>query len=268
MKPSPLIQIKNLGNVSSFAVFSDIHLRNPGEPNEILLETLLAAIPKVDHIIFLGDIFDFIFIRSPFFQKRWQKFIDICENIQKGGTSVSFVEGNHDFGFEHRFPKHLEQSFAIHGDLSLQLSHPKLGKIMLRHGDDIVCPNNYLAFRQTLKNRLFQDFASLVPGFVMQYIFSRWAKISRSQAQYRRMSPSFFSDCVAQRSLHFPINPQILILGHVHEHIKSNINGLQCLAGPSWLESPNYLLCDKNGNLERIFPGGKDVPLFPIPMLE
>ncbi len=265
MQPSPLTKTIALGKVQTFAVLSDIHLREPDEPNSILLQRLMPTLARVEIVIFLGDIFDFIFAGSPFFLRRWQKFLHICEQLQSQGTRIAFVEGNHDFGFEHNFPKLLKRSFTWHGDCSLTLTHPTLGSVMLRHGDDIVCPDNYLPFRQTVKSKPFQQAANLVPGMAMHHLFSQWAKISRRQGSYRKLSPQFFSNCVSQRITHFAFKPDILILGHVHENIDTKILNTRCLAGPSWLQSPNMLLCDAKGQLVREFLTGKDVPLFPVP---
>jgi UDP-2,3-diacylglucosamine pyrophosphatase LpxH len=268
MQPSPLIKNIALGQISSFAVLSDIHLREPHEPNSLLLQQVMPSLARVELVVFLGDIFDFIFATSPFFQKRWQKFLHLCEHLQAQGTHIAFVEGNHDFGFEHNAPQNLKRAFKWHGDCSLTLTHPVLGTIMLRHGDDIVCPDNYLPFRQTVKSQPFQQAANLVPGVAMHHIFSQWAKISRRQGSYRKLSPQFFSSCVSQRMVHFAQKPDVLILGHVHENIDAQITNTRCLAGPSWLQSPNILFCNPKGLIVREFITGKDVPLFSVPHTE
>jgi UDP-2,3-diacylglucosamine pyrophosphatase LpxH len=102
----------------------------------------------------------------------------------------------------------------------------------------------------------------------MQHIFSRWAKISRSQSSYKKLSPDFFSRCIKARSKHFTPKPDVLVLGHVHANIDSHIHGIRCISGPSWLESPNVLLCEASGQLNRKFITGKDVPLFHVPQTE
>jgi UDP-2,3-diacylglucosamine hydrolase len=252
-----------LGTISSFAVLSDLHLREPNEKNSQLAVDTLKSLTDMEAVILLGDVFDFIFIASPFFQKRWNNIIQSLEYLTKNGTLVVFIEGNHDFGFEHFFPKELAAVIPNHGDAIIELTHPILGRVSLRHGDDIVCPPNYLKFRALIKSKLFQSLARHIPGCVMQFIFSRWAKISRSRDEYRRLDPHFFQDCVQKALSKNPNPPQTLVLGHVHEHIDTVFQNTRCFAGPSWLQAPNLLRCAPDGHVERFFLGCKDVPLFP-----
>ncbi len=268
MKRTPLSKTIHVGSVKSLAVLSDLHLRDPNETNTKLATEEILALAGTELVVFLGDIFDFIFIGSKFFQKRWENFISACKSLQKSGTKIAFIEGNHDFGFEHHFPQDLHSAFTYVGDCILQCTHPTLGEISLRHGDDIVCPENYLIFRNTIKNKNFQKAASLLPGIAMHLIFSNWAKISRSQDSYRYLSPEFFVECVRNKISSDTQSPNILILGHVHENIDTIIRKMRCLAGPSWLTAPSILTCNATGEFQRIFVGGKDVPLFALPKSE
>ncbi len=264
MNHSKITKTLSLGAISSFAVLSDIHLRHPNENNCMLAIQTLNSLRDVNAVILLGDIFDFIFAPSPFFQKRWQPIFDSLKNLQTSGVKVVFVEGNHDFGFEHLFPKELLSSISIAGDALIDLRHPILGRILLQHGDNIICPPNYLKFRSIIKSRVLQNLVRPIPGTIMQFVFSRWAKISRRQGSYRTLSPSFFDSCVRENICSQPSPPATLILGHVHENIDTKIENTRCIAGPSWLQAPSVLRCSHNGELSRVFLGGKDVPLFPI----
>ncbi len=164
-----------------------------------------------------------------------------------------FVEGNHDFGFEHFKSTQLQACFHSYGDLCIEMSHPHLGLVHLRHGDDVVCHQGYLAFRRFVKNKWFQKIASILfPGKFMQFIFSRYAKLSRKTDAYRTLSDEFLFSCLNSVLSQFPLI-KVLIIGHIHIFKQETINNqVQFFSGPDWLSKPSILIYKEN-SFQRLF---------------
>lgn len=240
-----------------FAVISDVHLRSPHDETTSLFIKTINSLQDIDALILLGDIFDFFSV-TPFFLKMWADVLSTFENLKKRGIAVYFVEGNHDYGFEHTKDPTLINYFTKCGDMIIELEHTALGHIILRHGDDIVCPKSYLPFRRLVKSDLFQKIAVFFfRGFLLDFIFSRYAKHSRKKDKYRTMSADFLRSCLeTYLQLCDPI-PQVLVIGHIHCFVDQILNQTKILSGPDWFFAPNYLLVSKDGSLQRIFIGEK-----------
>lgn len=244
-----------LSGKDQFRVISDVHLRDPADHTTQQFIALLKNSAHLDAIFLLGDIFDF-FATSKFFYKMWENVFDAFCDLKKNGVAVYFIEGNHDFGFEHSHDPYLKQCFTECGDMTVELNHSTLGKIILRHGDDIVCPKSYLPFRKIVKSYVFQKLALwLIPGFFMQFLFSRYAKISRSQEKYRPMSVSFLKACLGKYFSGLSTVPSVLIIGHIHFYIDQKFDQTQILCGPDWFSAASYLDVFDNGSFQRTFLG-------------
>lgn len=252
---------KSLGKINSFVVYSDVHLREPDDNMTELFINSLSNIKDVDAVFFLGDIFDFIFNVKTYYKKRWSAVFSAFAKLHREGVKVVFVEGNHDFGFHH-FTR--EEFYSYAGDAVLSVDHPVLGEVILRHGDDVVCPPSYLWFRAIVKSRALQIFARIFPGFILQFIFSKHARLSRAADKYKRISREFLYSCISKYLDQVQAKPQVLILGHVHVHVDEVIQNSRVIIGPDWFNGPSYLLVEENGSLKRIFLRAAPPPLFPL----
>ncbi len=241
-------------NIHNFTVISDVHLRDPHDELTEKFISTLNSIGKTDTLFLLGDIFDFIAASSPFFFKLWDNVFFTFRQLKRQGIKVYFIEGNHDFGFEHFKSDFLNSCFTEYGDFIAEFDHPLLGHVRLQHGDNVVCKKNYLAFRLLVKNKWFQKLASLVcPGFFMHIIFSRYAKLSRKKDQYRRLEDDFLHVCL-QKEFKKNSSPRVFIIGHIHVLKDETINHhTRFLSGPDWPTSPSYLAYDDKNGLHRVF---------------
>ena len=234
----------DLGTISSFAVLSDVHLRDPHDATTALFIKTISELKNVDSIFLIGDIFDFIFAGDAFFIKHCDTVFSAFKRFQQLGGKVYFLEGNHDFGFAHFEMPGLRDAFAYQGDAELHFRHPSLGKVSLRHGDDIVCPENYLHFRRLVKGKFLQKTLSIIPGKMMNLIFTRYANISRKKDKYRALSASFFTQCLQKHLEKIKAKkPDMLILGHVHVYIDAVIDETRIITGPDWFVAPNIFIC-------------------------
>ena len=264
-----------IGEIDNFIVISDVHLRDPNDDlTKLFINTLdnliqekKKKITKIDAIFLLGDIFDFITVSKNFFLKLWQAVFNKFLELRSEGVSVYFVEGNHDFGFEHFHSKKLDQYFTDYGDFILEFSHKKMGTVVLRHGDNVVCAPTYHKPRAFFKSFLFQKIANLFfAGWVMHFICTRYAKKSRDRGEYNSLQASFLSLCIESylKTYHevFNKNLDTLFIGHIHVLIDTVFQKTRFLVGPDWFSAPSYLVCNSDGITNRIYCTKKVVSQF------
>lgn len=257
MKPRAACNLRRVewNNINSFAVISDVHLDHP---KSLLTQKFIHGLENlkdVEAVLFLGDIFDFIFAKQKYYAQKWKNVFDAIEALRIRGIKTVFIEGNHDFGFEYLTHKDILHSFDACGDIELIASHPTLGKVMFRHGDDIVCPPSYRIFRNFVKSSFHQFSASVIPSKLVDKICEKWAHHSRSQDRYSQLSHSFLEGCLARflNSLPPEYLPKVLVIGHVHLDFDRTIEKTRVLIGPDWLQTPSILVCDKGGKFTRRF---------------
>ncbi|APJ02691.1 UDP-2,3-diacylglucosamine diphosphatase [Silvanigrella aquatica] len=260
MRTVKIVEIEN------FIVFSDVHLRDPNdEITKIFLNNLDQIISniqnkkqKIDALFLLGDIFDFITVSKKFFLNLWKDVFEKFKKLKDFGVKTYFIEGNHDFGFEHFHSKRLDQYFTDYGDFIIEFHHKKLGTVVLRHGDNVVCAPTYHKPRSFFKSYLFQKIANFfVAGWIMHFICTKYAKKSRNRGAYNALQPEFLKHCLTQYLIdyefQFKKNLDTLIIGHIHVLLNFIYNKTNILVGPDWFSAPNYLYCDKEGSTTRIF---------------
>ncbi|BBH51892.1 UDP-2,3-diacylglucosamine diphosphatase [Fluviispira sanaruensis] len=261
----------NINPVKSFIVISDVHLRDPKDAttklflktlDDILMKNKNEEKDKTEALFLLGDIFDFIAASKNFFLEMWSEVFEKFKLLKDNGIQVYFVEGNHDFGFEHFRSQKLDSYFTDYGDITIEFLHRRAGKMMLRHGDDLICPEKYLKFRSIVKGKFFQKLTSfLIAGLFMHFLFSRYAKISRAQDSYRKLQLSFLKTCLDKFYINYKNQFQktisILIIGHIHVYTEQYYKQTLLLVGPDWFSAPSYLYFNKEGVSERIFLSDK-----------
>ncbi|WP_338636582.1 UDP-2,3-diacylglucosamine diphosphatase [Spirobacillus cienkowskii] len=264
--------------INNFIVISDVHLRNPKDENtKIFIETLDQIIVenyknKIDALFLLGDIFDFIAASKNYFLNFWKEIFDKFAQIKQLGMQIYFIEGNHDFGFEHFKSKTLNHYFTDYGDFIIEFEHKIFGLVVLRHGDNVVCSNSYHKVRAILKSSYFQKLINfLLPGFIMHFICISYAKKSRKKGEYNKLQPSFLKHCIENYTNEYKTNfnkkIDTLFLGHIHVFLDTSLNNSRFIVGPDWHSAPNYFICTDH-NLQRIFVKSDKQILKPNSLLE
>ena len=245
----------NLSEFKSFAVYSDTHLNQPHDHRTQAFLESLSGLPKVEAIFLAGDIFDFIYAKSPYFYDYWYKVFEALRAKRlKDNTKIYMIEGNHDFGFEHGTHDIYSSVFEAFGDTRIHTSHPKLGKIEITHGDHIICPPSYHPFRNTIKSKLFQLVAGIVPGKIMNEIFTRYTRMARDPKSWKRLEKTFLKNCLSEYLKDTDIDT--FILGHIHVHLDTTIEGKRVLCGPGWFDSSSVLIVDARGKILRDWGSG------------
>lgn len=246
----------SLGEVQSFAAVSDVHLRNPEDVNTQIFVNFLKNLANVDVLFCLGDIFDFIFAGNTFYVHYWSIVFSAFSDLKNRGILIVFLEGNHDYGFEHFLHPSLKNHFLLAADAQACCTHPVLGKVILRHGDDIVCPPQYLLFRELVKSRLLQKMLSPVTGRFTHWVFNAYAILSRKKSSRHSLNAGYFWDRVKKflmDSKTMQSTPDVLIFGHVHQHVHATAFSTKVLVGQDWLISPNILFVNQFGEIRRTY---------------
>lgn len=242
-----IVQMKTLklNHIQNFIVCSDVHLRNNNDEATKKFISEINNIRDVDAVFLLGDIFDFIAAPMSYFLNYWKNVFDACKQLKLRGIETYFTEGNHDFGFEHFNHPKFKECFTQCGDFAIELMHMKYGSIVLKHGDDVVCNGSYRPFRRIVKSKSFQKITtSMIPGSMVDFIFSRYAKLSRKGDQYRTLSHTFMNRKIEVYLKRYHSECDIFIMGHVHKEIDHMIHttkSVRILIGQAWFDKPNFL---------------------------
>lgn len=234
----------DLGLCEHLIVISDVHLRTPDDALSQLFFNTLEGLKVPGTLVFLGDIFDFIYANSSYFLKRWHRFFSLCEKLRARGFKIVFVEGNHDFGF-HPHDKKLSRYFDASGDVEIILCHPLLGKTVLRHGDDVICKPGYKKFRQLIKSKPVQMVLSNIPHQMVDWACLHWAQASRGRHDTYQVDQSLIDSCLKnfiKSDKLFYGDVKTFVFGHIHVDANFMLQtGPRFLSGPDWVMCPSVL---------------------------
>ena len=222
-------------------VVSDVHIRSPQEQNYHHLLELIENIDssQVKHFILLGDIFDFCFGRSKYFQKKYNLLFEALEKLARGTTEVVYLHGNHEFSLHA-----LSWSFVkIIQKESYQIRYSSNRKISFCHGDFLISSLYYKKAMQFFRSRFFQSLLFLTPPSVLNKLCLSFAKFSHKRK--RKLKLTKMKD-KAQKWLH-KSNCNIGFIGHFHQGImydykEKNQKKKVCFL-PSW-SKPYYVSFD------------------------
>ena len=248
------VRFVDLGSAKDVTVVSDVHMRHPDDERTKMFCWFLDQLVDSDILVLLGDIFDFINARQSFYYKMWLPVFSKLRALRNRGIKIVFIEGNHDYGFEHNPYSEISDCFDFCGDFIAQVQHEKIGNVLLLHSDDVVCPPAYRMFRGLVKSRIFQALMSPIPGAATSALFSRYASISRSKDEYRTLSGEFLTKCVddfiTKKAFNFS-NTSVCIFGHIHVCLDDKRENIRFVSGPDWFSAPSSIRLTAEGQLER-----------------
>ncbi|MBM3381077.1 MAG: hypothetical protein FJY29_01385 [Betaproteobacteria bacterium] len=248
-------RLLDLGKTNRLVVVSDVHMRTPEDSRTEIFCRFLDELRDCDTLVLLGDIFDFINARQVFYHRLWEKVFTRLKRIRERGVRVVFIEGNHDYGFEHAPCLEVRECFDFCGDFVGRIQHSVFGNMLLLHSDDVVCPPSYRVFRSLVKSSLFQSCMSPIPGSATSFLFSRYAQLSRSKDAYRKLSNSFLTSCVEEflsTKAHTLVEElKLCVFGHIHVQLDDTLNDVRFLSGPDWFSAPSAMTFSAEGHLHR-----------------
>jgi len=224
---------------SKLLVVSDVHLHHLGDEKGVRLLRSLATIdPTVTEVVvFLGDIFDFCFGGSQYFQEKFRKLGEVLSQLVDGGTRVIFFHGNHEFFLARLGWRGVE--FVSASDYVLSLREGPA--IALTHGDFILAPWHYRLYMACVRSTLSRVIAGWVPQGVLDRLCLGLASHSRKQGEYKKVPHgALLSRAVAwvQRR-----GCAVGIMGHYHVPYDYRKEGVRILCSPAW-DAPSFLSFD------------------------
>lgn len=234
-------------------VASDFHLGSPNEKESKLREQRIIRWldeikQDVDHLILLGDVFDFWFEYKDVVPRGYYALLTKLKELRDHNISVYYFTGNHDMWVKDYFVKELgfiifreQKSFVINGK-----------NYLIGHGDGLG-PKDYgykfvkilFAFRPHIKL-----FGCLHPrhAFAIARFFSRKSRSMTSKEEEQYMGDD--KELLVQYAKEVIKKEKIDYFIYAHRHlpleIKLSENSSYYNSG-DWLIHDSYLRIDPNG---------------------
>lgn len=146
------------------AIFiADGHLKGLDDPNQRSLVRFLGSLEGVDTLVVVGDLFDFWTGFSSVVYYRYLPVLSSLMRLREKGTSIIYLEGNHDFKMGGFFTEVLGAS--VYPDSCEMAADGR--KVLLMHGDSIDMKRGYRIWRSFLRGPFFSGLTRvLTPAFV------------------------------------------------------------------------------------------------------
>ena len=158
---------------------SDIHLADGTSPAARRFVDFLKKIPaKGDILVLGGDIFDLFVGNKRIFRQKFATVLGAIRGAAKNGTTIYYLEGNHDFHLGAAFAK--TPSFHFEED---DFSFPAEGKCFYVSHGDLIDPEDkgYRLLRAVTKNEAFRLFVNAIPNSLVDKL-GNWS--SRHSRKY------------------------------------------------------------------------------------
>jgi UDP-2,3-diacylglucosamine hydrolase len=237
---------------------SDAHLNVPGE---IAYEKMVHFLGQLggrevacgkrlskqtlilDHLVIVGDFFDFWFARGDEIYPVFQPVVERLVALKREGVQISFCEGNHDFFLSDYFSrKHRMEVYPEWAELAMDGL-----RIFVSHGDTIDRANlKYLALRRFLRSSLARLLQKRLPLALL------WRAACLSSGMSKEVSVAS-QDRLAEVMYQFSLTKfeegyDAVILGHCHKPLLRVIPGAArsktFVTLGDWITHDSYLLLD------------------------
>jgi UDP-2,3-diacylglucosamine hydrolase len=221
------------------AVFlADAHLRQPSDDNYRALLTFLAAQEgQTDLLALLGDICEFLVGYPDSIFPPYVPLFEALIRLQRSGTQLVYVEGNHDFhlepGFSHRLPCRVLPDGGIL-DLDGQ-------KILVVHGD-LANPadRGYRRLRSILRSTPVRLLIRTLPAAWTWAIAERMSLASkRSRDDKSRRWPAR-DILIPYAQAKLADGCQAVVVGHFHQPFHEQLPGGELIALGDWITQYSY----------------------------
>ena len=197
---------------------ADSHYSTKKTQLYILLNNIYNNTLKVNQLILMGDIFDFLSDDITYFKQQNIKVIDLLNKIGNK-IEVIYFEGNHDFNLKNIFPniiiipRYNQPIPIIHNNITIKLAH-----------GDIFTPFLYNLYCTIIRNKLFLQLINLIDinNFISKKV-ERWLNHKSICHKNRNFN-------IDKRIKNY--NCDLVIEGHFHQEILTkhyiNIPSLHC----------------------------------------
>ena len=157
---------------------SDVHIKHSGDNAYLLLEKFFSneLTLNSDIIVLNGDIFDILIGGKPQYLKKYESFFRLIKSATELGTTVVYIEGNHDFHTKKIIDLSLKK-FSIQEKLFLHVKNTysvetSNQKVVFTHGDDVEIDNEvYKNFKLKVNNPLVK----FLSDHILPFSLIEWA---------------------------------------------------------------------------------------------
>jgi len=220
-----------------FVSDSHFHLRPNAEESERLdrFIKLLELARTADHLVLLGDIFDFWFDYPHFRLKGYETILQTLDSVRAAGTRIHFIGGNHDIwaaGYFH-------QRFGCSGNGAPEILTFGSRRVLLDHGDGLLRFDwAYNSFRAIVRTR---------PGIVLAkslhpeilYALSSWLS-GHSRGATRDEASAIEHRARLWFARQNETDWDLMITGHVHHGFVLTQDKKQLVALAGWFKPLSY----------------------------
>jgi len=223
--------------VALFVADSHFHLR-PDAKERVRLDRFLEFLEmssQADHLILLGDIFDFWFDYPHFRLKGYEELLQGLDQVKAAGTTIHFVGGNHDIWAADYF----RERYNTSGDGQPQTIQIGSTRVQLIHGDGILSHDwLYNSFRRIVRNRYGILLGKTFHPEILFKISTWLSGTSRNATRDEALTMV----TRAEEWLRRQHNPawDLLVIGHVHNPFIIQGEGLTLAALAGWLDNEGY----------------------------
>jgi UDP-2,3-diacylglucosamine hydrolase len=190
---------------------------------------------QVDHLVLLGDIFDFWFDYPHFRLKGYEELLIQLDAVRDAGVQIHFAGGNHDVWAA----DYLHQRYGVERDAKAALLTFGARRVQLLHGDGIWGKDwLYGSFRWLVKKR---PAAFLAKALHPELLYALAMALSGAS---RKAGRDDFDVIIrkAQEWFQRQVAPpwDLLIMGHVHHAFLLKHGGRVMAVVGGWLDQEGY----------------------------
>jgi len=201
---------------------------------------LLDAARHVDHLVLLGDIFDFWFDYPHFRLRGYVRLLAALDAVRNAGTVLHFVGGNHDVWAAGYMAE--RYGCAVRGEAEIVAFGDR--RVRLCHGDGLLKLDwAYNAFRALVRNRLGITAAKALHPEIL-FSLSTWLS-GRSRAATRDEAATIERRAARWLRRHHDPAWDLMVMGHVHHGFTAEHAGATLAALPGWLGTLGYGLLEE-----------------------
>jgi UDP-2,3-diacylglucosamine hydrolase len=238
------------------AVFlADAHLRDPADANyRALLAFLAEQEGRCDLLALLGDICEFLVGYPDKVFPPYVPLFDALGKLERSGTRLVYVEGNHDFHLAPYLDRHLPcRLYPDGGAIDLDGR-----RVLLVHGD-LVNPadRGYRLLRAILRSEAMRLLFRLLPADLTWWLAERMSlasKRSRNNKSQHRPAREILLPYARERLAE---GYQAIITGHFHQPFHEQLATGELIALGDWIDQYSYAVWEDGGfQLLRYSPPG------------
>lgn len=194
-------------------VVSDAHIKSNNSKDYRIFCNFIESLfdKKIDLLIMLGDIFDFLFIEPR--EIYYRNLYEHLKKLNSNGTRIIYLYGNHDFNFKFKKYNFIETASEL---IEFKIDEYKS---YIYHGDGLDPKDyKYRILKKIVRSKPFYCFYKLFPKSFVYYLadlFSNWSR-SLSKAN----NPENKKNLQKENALKFiELNTNINLVIFAHTHL-------------------------------------------------